>query len=76
MPNVLIRDVPEDVHVRLQARAHKHGQSLQQYLAAELCRLAERPSMDEVLGRIATRRGGHVGLEQAEQDLTVEPDRG
>lgn len=72
MPNVLIRDVPESVHLRLQARAEMHGQSLQQYLASELRRLAERPSMDEVLARIATRRGGRVGLEQALQDLAAE----
>jgi len=75
MPNVLIRDVPENVHARLQSRADMHGQSLQQYLASELRRLAERPSMDEVLARIATRHGGRVGLQQAVQDLTVERDR-
>jgi plasmid stability protein len=75
MPNVLIRDVPESVHVRLQTRAEERGQSLQQYLAGELRRLAERPSMDEVLARIATRHGGRVGLEQAVQDLAAERDR-
>jgi antitoxin FitA len=75
MPNVLIRDVPQDVHARLQARADGHGQSLQQYLAGELRRLAERPSMDEVLARIATRRGGRVGLEQAGRDLAADRDR-
>jgi hypothetical protein len=76
MPNVLIRDVPESVHLRLQTRADQHGQSLQQYLVGELRRLAERPSMDEVLGRIATRRGGSIGLAQAVQDLAGERDRG
>jgi plasmid stability protein len=71
----LIRDVPDDVHGRLQARADAHGQSLQQYLAGELRRLVERPSMDEVLARIATRRGGRVGLDQAVQDLAADRDR-
>ena len=52
MPNVLVRDVPEDVHTALQRRAEQRGQSLQQYLAGELRRLAERPSVDEVLDRI------------------------
>ena len=75
MPNVLIRDVPENVHARLQARAEEHGQSLQQYLTGELRRLAERPSMEEVLARISTRHGGRVGLEQAVQDLAAERDR-
>ncbi len=75
MPNVLVRDVPDDVHTQLQRRAGERGQSLQQYLAGELRRLAERPTMDEVLARIARRRGGRVGLEQALVDLASERDR-
>jgi plasmid stability protein len=72
MPNVLVRDVPEEVHARLQARAAERGQSLQQYLAGEMRRLAERPTMDEVLARIGSRRGGTVGLDQAVADLAAE----
>jgi plasmid stability protein len=75
MANVLIRDVPEDVHAKLAERASMRGQSLQQYLTAELRRLAERPSMDEALGRIAARQGGSVGLTQAVADLAAERDR-
>lgn len=75
MPNVLVRDVPEDVHTALQRRAEQRGQSLQQYLAGELRRLAERPSVDEVLDRIERRSGGRVGLEQATDDLAEERQR-
>jgi antitoxin FitA len=75
MPNVLVRDVPEDVHAALQERAERRGQSLQQYLATELKRLAERPSVDEVLDRIEKRRGGRVGLTQAAQDVSEERSR-
>ncbi|HEX6676535.1 MAG TPA: hypothetical protein VF486_16100 [Actinomycetes bacterium] len=75
MPNVLVRDLPDDVHAKLQQRADQRGQSLQQYLAAELRRLAERPTLDEVLARIAGRTGGHVGLEQAVEDLGEERTR-
>ena len=75
MPNVLVRDVPDDVHGQLQRRADERGQSLQQYLAAELRRLAERPTVDEVLARIERRHGGRVGLDQAVQDLEAERDR-
>lgn len=75
MPNVLVRDVPDDVHGQLQRRAEARGQSLQQYLTGELRRLAERPTMDEVLERIARRRGGRVGLSQAVDDLAAERDR-
>jgi plasmid stability protein len=75
MPNVLVRDVPDNVHSQLQRRADQRGQSLQQYLAGELRRLAERPTMDEVLARIALRRGGRVGFDQALVDLASERDR-
>ena len=75
MPNLLVRDVPEEVHARLQARAAERGQSLQQYLAGEIRRLAERPTIDEVLARIAARRGGSVGLDQAVADLAADRDR-
>lgn len=75
MPNVLVRDVSDDVHSQLQRRADDRGQSLQQYLAGELRRLAERPTMDEVLARVARHRGGRVGLQQAVNDLASERDR-
>lgn len=70
MPNVLVRDLPDAVHAQLQRRAESQGQSLQQYLVAELKRLAERPTIDEVLDRIGRRRGGRVGFDQAVADLT------
>ena len=69
MPNVLVRDLPDDVHAGLQQRAEAAGQSLQQYLAMELTRLAHTPSMQDVLSRIARRRGGKVGLPAAIADL-------
>lgn len=69
MPHVLIRDLSAEVHARLTARAARAGQSLQQYLSAALTRLADEPTMDEVLARIAGRQGGRVGFQQAVQDL-------
>lgn len=75
MPNVLIRDIPEDVHTALQRRAELRGQSLQQFLSGELKRLAERPSLDEVLDRIERHRGGRVGLQQAVEDIAAERSR-
>jgi hypothetical protein len=71
----LVRDVPEDIHAGLQRRAAQLGQSLQQYLTTELRRLAERPTIDEVLERIAEHRGGRVGLQQAVADLHADRDR-
>ncbi len=76
MTNVLIRDLPEETHRQLLRRAEARGQSLQQYLAAELTRLAGSPTLDDVLRRIEARSGGRVGLGQAAADLADErPDR-
>lgn len=72
MPNVLVRDLPDEVHASLQRRAEEAGQSLQQYLATELTRLASTPTMDDVLARISRRRGGRVGLDRAVADLDEE----
>ena len=72
MPNVLVRDLPDDVHAALQRRAERQGQSLQQYLATELGRLVDRPTPDELFARIDRRRGGKVGLDQAVADLEGE----
>lgn len=75
MKNVLVRDVPDDIHAGLQRRAEQQGQSLQQYLSSELRRLAERPTVDEVLAKVAEHRGGRVGLQQAVADLNADRDR-
>jgi antitoxin FitA len=72
MPNVLVRDLPDAVHASLQRRAESAGQSLQQYLATELTRLALTPTMDDVLSRISRRSGGRVGIERAVADLDEE----
>jgi hypothetical protein len=53
----------------LRRRAEAPGQSLQQYLATELTRLAVAPTLDEVLARISRRKGGQVGLDVAVSDL-------
>lgn len=69
MPNVLVRDLPDDVHRTLRHRATSSGQSLQQFLVSELTRLANRPSMSEVLARIDRLEGGRIGLTRAVADL-------
>jgi plasmid stability protein len=47
---VQIRDVPDDVHSTLKARAAREGLSLSDFIKRELARTAERPSMHEWLG--------------------------
>ena len=69
MPNVLVRNVPEDVHRTLTQRARANGTSLQHYLSTELARLAETPTLDEVIARIERRSLGTVKFGQAVADL-------
>jgi plasmid stability protein len=51
-----IRNVPEQVRDELAARAARSGRSLQEYLLAELERLASRPSAEVWLERVRTRK--------------------
>jgi plasmid stability protein len=52
---VQIRNVPEDMHRRLKARAALAGMSLSDYILAELRRTLERPTRKEMLERLASR---------------------
>lgn len=53
---ITIRDVPEKVRDELAARAALQGKSMQEYLRAELERLASRPSVDAWLERVRKRK--------------------
>jgi plasmid stability protein len=52
---IQIRDVPDDLHRRLKVRAAQKGMNLSDYLKRELFRIAERPTLDEMLDRLAQR---------------------
>lgn len=53
---ITIRDVPAVVRDELAARAALQGKSMQEYLRAELERLASRPPVEKVLERIRERK--------------------
>ena len=53
---VQIRNVPETLHRKLKVRAADAGQTLSDYLLAELERLAARPTRDEMLARLHGRK--------------------
>jgi antitoxin FitA len=55
MPLIQIRDVPEAVRDELARKAAAAGQSMQAYLLGELTKLAERPSMTEIVRRAQER---------------------
>ena len=57
MPRMVqIRNVPDALHRKLKVRAADAGQTLSGYLLAELERVAARPSRDEMLRRLHSRR--------------------
>jgi hypothetical protein len=74
MPSVQIRDVPEQVHEELVRRAELAGQSLQQFLAAQLAQIAATPTIDEMLKRIEQRPKGR--LSAASAIAAIEEERG
>ncbi len=53
---VQIRNVPDTLHRKLKVRAAHAGQTLSDYLLAELERLAARPTREEMLARIHSRK--------------------
>jgi plasmid stability protein len=51
MKTLQIRDVPDEVHAALRAKAVLAGLSLSEYLLREVSRVAERPDVAELLKR-------------------------
>lgn len=75
MPNVQVRDVPEEVHEALVRRAARAGQSLQQFLAAQLAMIAATPTIDEILDRVERRPKGQLSAKSANEAIEAERAR-
>ena len=72
---VQIRDVPEQVHRTLKARAAASGTSLSEYVRELLARAAARPTPEELAARVEAR--GKVQLaEPSERSVRRLRDRG
>jgi len=72
MPHVLVRDVPADVHARLQARATARGVSLQRFLLEALAEVAERAGVAEAVTEwesLARARASRADVSWAPADL-------
>jgi plasmid stability protein len=54
---VQIRNVPDEFHRRLKARAAMEGMSMSDYILREVGKSLERPTRQEVLERLRKRRG-------------------
>jgi len=56
MPKMIqVRNVPDDVHRTLKARAAAAGMSLSDYVMRDLKEAAARPSLEEIDARVTTR---------------------
>lgn len=75
MPSVQIKNVPPDVHRVLRKRAAAAGQSMQEYLLAQLTRQTQEETLGEVLDRAGGRAGGSLGLAFAAETLRDERQR-
>lgn len=71
---IQIRNVPEDTHRRLKARAAMEGVSMSQYVMSTIERALERPSRRELLAAI--QQQPEVTLDPSPADvLRAERDR-
>ena len=53
-----IRDVPEDIHATIRARAALAGKTVSQYLLEIVTGIAKQPTLKEVADRIKARTAG------------------
>jgi len=68
---VTIRDVPVAVRDELASRAALQGKSMQEFLRAELERLAARPSVESWLEQVRRRKRAAQTRVSAKQILTA-----
>ena len=64
---IQIRNVPEEVHRQVKARAALAGMSMSEFILQELKKVIERPSRQELLDRLA--RLPEVEVELSPADL-------
>ena len=63
---IQIHNVPDSVHRMLKARAPLAGMSLSDYLLAEIRKVAEYPTVEELRERIASRERVTLSVPPAE----------
>ena len=66
MPNIQIRNVPEDLHRILKAKAAIEGTSLSDFVRAELEQAAKRPTPRELRTRLRRRDPVHLSPSAAD----------
>ena len=74
MAMIQVRNVPQDLHRELKARAARAGMSLSDYLLKEIERVAARPPIEEILERARQRGAGFEWPETAAEGVRAERD--
>jgi antitoxin FitA len=57
---IQLRNVPDDLHRKLKSRAAMDGRSLSDYIIREIRQLEEKPTMREMMERLARRKPIHL----------------
>ena len=58
---IQIRNVPDDLHRRLKVRAAQEGMTLSDYLLSEVEKVAEKPTLRELMARLREREPVELG---------------
>ena len=66
MANLQVRNVPEDIHQALKAKAAMNGSTLSDFLRMELAMIAQRPTARELRERLRQREPVHLKPTAAE----------
>lgn len=73
MKMIQIRNVPDELHRSLKARAAREGRTLSDLILSDLPRLADKPSPEQVMARIRSRSS--VGGPAAAELIAAERER-
>ncbi|MDQ3782698.1 MAG: hypothetical protein M3349_07160 [Actinomycetota bacterium] len=73
MPTITVRNVPSEVRDTLAARAAQAGQSLQEYMRAHLIDVTAKPTIGDLMARVATRKT-HTGTRLDRNDIITDRD--
>ena len=73
MKMIQIRNVPDELHRSLKARAAREGRTLSDLILTDLPRLVDKPSPEQVMSRIRSRSS--VGGPPASELIAAERDR-
>lgn len=71
---IQIRNVPNEIHGLLKARAALEGMTLSDFLLREVRRVVERPSIDELRSRLRSRERVRTRVKPA-RAVRAERDR-